>query len=148
MSDPTESPASFALRRFLGFDLSTTAPGRGEATLAIRDDHLNPNGVVHGGVLFTMIDTAMGLATMSVLPAGEICASIEVQIRYLRAVTSGDIRVEAEVLQRRRRIVHLEARTFTGGGELAALATGSFAVIPADDGGTGRSGGRPAEEQQ
>ena len=119
----------FPLRDFLKFDLERGA-GRSVAHLDVAERHLNPNGVVHGGVIYTLVDTAMGSATMSVLDRGLFCASIETQIRYLRPITSGTVMAQAEVLRAGRRIVQLEARVFVDGAtEPAATASGSFAVI-------------------
>lgn len=91
----------------------------------------NPNGVVHGAVLFAMVDTAMGAATMSVLDAGLACASIEVHLRFLRASSAGRLSAEATVVQAGRRVVQLDARVRDKVGQLVATASGSFAVIPA-----------------
>lgn len=77
-----------------------------------------------------MADTAMGRATLDLLPEGDLCASIELQIRFLRPIGAGELRVEVAVLRQGRRVVHLEARAFDAGAELLAVATGSFAVIP------------------
>lgn len=119
----------FPLRTFLDFDLESPEPGHCTARVVIGDAHLNPNGVVHGGVVFTMADTAMGRATLDLLAEGEICASIELQLRFLRPVAVGELRVHAEVLRRGRRVVQLEARAFDVDDDLIAVATGSFAVL-------------------
>ena len=71
-----------------------------------------------------MIDTAIGRATLDILPSGVLCASIEVHIRYMRAIIAGEVRVEVGVLRQGRRIVHLEAKTFNASGELTATAAG------------------------
>jgi uncharacterized protein (TIGR00369 family) len=91
----------------------------------------NPNGVVHGAVLFAMVDTAMGAATMSSLDEGLACASIEVHLRFLRAAAAGRLTAEVSVVKGGRRVVQLEGRVRDESGELIATASGSFAVIPA-----------------
>lgn len=90
---------------------------------------MNPNDIAHGAVTFTMMDTAMGAAVMSVLDEGSLCATIEIQTRFHRAATTGSLRAEATVLHAGRRIVHLEAKTFDSSDRLIASATGSFAVL-------------------
>jgi acyl-CoA thioesterase len=119
---------TFPLRRFLGMDIDVVEPGHTLTRLHIDDTHLNPNGVVHGGVLFTMIDTAMGLATMTVLDEGR-CASIEVHLRFLRPATSGVLEAHATVVSQGRKVVHLEARIHDDAGRLMATGTGTFAVV-------------------
>ena len=119
----------FPLRTFLGIDLEDVEPGRVVARVEIADDLLNPNGSVHGGVIFTMIDTAMGNATMSMLDEGQFCTTIELQIRFLRPVVSGLLEATVFVVKPGRKVFHLEARVHDDGGKLIATGAGTFAVI-------------------
>jgi len=130
IDDPGYS--EFPLRTFLDFTIDDGIDGEAVAALDVNDRHLNPNGVVHGGVVFTLVDTAMGRATMSVLDEGRICASIEVAVRYLRPITGGRLVATASVLRAGRRIVHLEGRvTVDGDDRPVAVVQASFAVLEA-----------------
>ena len=130
IDDPEYS--EFPLRTFLDFTIDDGIDGEAVAALDVSDRHLNPNGVVHGGVVFTLVDTAMGRATMSVLDEGRICASIEVAVRYLRPITGGRLVATASVLRAGRRIVHLEGRvTVDGDDRPVAVVQASFAVLEA-----------------
>jgi acyl-CoA thioesterase len=130
IDDPEYS--EFPLRTFLDFTIDDGIDGEAVAALDVNDRHLNPNGVVHGGVVFTLVDTAMGRATMSVLDEGRICASIEVAVRYLRPITGGRLVATASVLRAGRRIVHLEGRvTVDGDDRPVAVVQASFAVLEA-----------------
>ena len=130
IDDPEYS--EFPLRTFLDFTIDDGIGGEAVAALDVSDRHLNPNGVVHGGVVFTLVDTAMGRATMSVLEEGRICASIEVAVRYLRPITGGRLVATASVLRAGRRIVHLEGRvTVDGDDRPVAVVQASFAVLEA-----------------
>lgn len=120
--------ATFPLRTFLGMELETREGGVGVARATVDSDCLNPNGVVHGGVVFTLIDTAMGAATMSMLAPDKACASIDVTVRFLRPVTSGTLFAHATVLRPGRRVMQLQARV-TVDGELIATGDGAFAVF-------------------
>ncbi len=131
--DPTaEGYGQFPLRTFLDFDIDHSTPGEATAWLEVGDHHLNPNGVVHGAVLFALVDTAMGAATMDVVPQGCFCASIEIQLRFFSAVPAGRVEARTRVVRAGKRIVHLEALVHVDDAtEPAALATGSFAVLSA-----------------
>jgi acyl-CoA thioesterase len=129
MSSASEA-ASFPLLGLLGISIELVAPGRARAAIEADDSSLNPNGVVHGAVLFAMADTAMGAATMSTLVDGKACASIDVQMRFLRPAVEGSLIAEASVLRAGQRVVQLESRVVDAGGDLVAMATGSFAVCP------------------
>ena len=128
IDDPGYS--EFPLRTFLDFTIDDGIDGEAVAALDVNDRHLNPNGVVHGGVVFTLVDTAMGRATMSVLDEGRICASIEVAVRYLRPINGGRLVATASVLRAGRRIVHLEGRvTVDDDDRPVAVVQASFAVL-------------------
>jgi acyl-CoA thioesterase len=125
----TVEPAPFPLQSHLGMAINAPATGRGRAEVEVIPDLLNPNGVLHGAVLFAMVDTAMGAATMSMLDEGQGCASIELHIRFLRPVSAGRVVGEVEVLRCGRRVVQLQGQVVNDSDEVVATASGSFAVI-------------------
>ena len=124
----TNEPPHHPFQDLLGFT-TTQEEGQGTATIEIRDDHLNPNGVVHGAVAYALIDTAMGAATMSVVPDGGFCATIEVHVRYFRPTGGPTLHATATVRRAGKRIVHLDASVVDGEGTEVAAASGSYAVI-------------------
>ena len=109
--------------------IQPVAFGEGAATfgLTLRDDHMNPYGVVHGGVVYSLVDTAMGAALHSRMEPDEICATLEIKINYLAPATAGDLRAEARLVERTKRIAVLEARALVGD-QLIAVATGTFYI--------------------
>jgi acyl-CoA thioesterase len=102
--------------------------GRATYYLDVTPELLNPHGVLHGGAVYVMVDYSMGGATMSVLPPGEICATIEVKISYLASVRGGRLTCTTEIIKRGRNVVFLESRVVDDSGALVAAASGSFAV--------------------
>ncbi len=102
----------------------------GEASfeLTVRPEHMNPYGVLHGGLLYALVNYAMGAALVSRLDPGERCATLEVKIQCLTPVPSGEVRAEARVVERTRRIGILEARAYADGDRLVAVATGTFYI--------------------
>ena len=127
MTDEWTAP-EFGLKAALGFALENR-DGHSIAVLKISDVHLNPNGVVHGAVPFTMMDTAMGGAVMNTIDDGRRCATIEMQTRYHRPVATGTLTATAEVITAGRRVVHLRAETRDDDDRLVASATASFAIF-------------------
>ena len=104
------------------------APGRSECYIDVAPAHLNPHGVVHGGVLFSMADTGMGKALYPSLAEGELCATIEIRIAYHRAVSEGRIVCDTRVVSRGKRIAHLESDLMVDGA-LVARAVGSYSIF-------------------
>jgi acyl-CoA thioesterase len=102
--------------------------GRAVFALELQGAHLNPNGIVHGGVVYTLADTAMGAALVSRLEPGERCATLEIKINYLAPAVAGRLSCEARVLDRTRRIGVIEAQVRDAEARLIAVATGSFYI--------------------
>ena len=96
MSD-TARPA-FELARVLGLRGLTVGDGRCVWAMVIADVHRNPYGVVHGGVLFTLVDYAMGGALTSVLEGSQRCTTLEIKINYVAPATEGEVRADAWVV--------------------------------------------------
>lgn len=130
MANSVEAHGDFPLKQFLGMELTGDHPGVGVAQVEVGPDHLNPNGVVHGAVLFALVDTAMGKSTMSVVDEpGRYCASIEVSLRFIRPAVAGRLTATATVVKRGRNVVHLEARVVGDDQRLIATAAGTFAIL-------------------
>ncbi|MEU4688546.1 PaaI family thioesterase [Actinoplanes sp. NPDC023714] len=93
--------------------------------------HYNPLGTVHGGVISTLLDTAAACSVHSTLPAGVGYTSMDLNVKFLRAVTvnSGRLTCTGTVLQRGRRTALAEARLVDGSGRLVAHATSSCMIF-------------------
>lgn len=89
------------------------------------DDHLNPRGAVHGGVLATMIDAAMGTAVAST--GGESPVTISLTVTYLAPGRPGRLEARAQVRKRGKRLMVVEAEVLQDG-DVVADALGTFAV--------------------
>jgi acyl-CoA thioesterase len=128
MGGPPRDPGVGPIAALLGIHRASMSDGRSAFELTIRPEHMNPHGVVHGGVVYTLADFAMGGALTSVLEPGERCATLEVKINYLAPAVSGEIRAEACVMSRTRRVAVMEARVYGEAQRMIALATGSFYI--------------------
>jgi acyl-CoA thioesterase len=104
------------------------AGGRARCTLKVEPHHANGTGVVHGGVLFTLADTAMGAALFGTLAPGQICATIEIKIGYFKPVFAGELVCEALILSHGKSVASLEATVHVDG-VLVSKASGTFAIF-------------------
>jgi uncharacterized protein (TIGR00369 family) len=88
----------------------------------------NPLGLVHGGVLSTLLDSAAGCAVHSQLPAGVGFSSIEIKVSFLSPANGTALEVEGRSLRVGRQVAFAEAHARTAGGKLVAHATTSIAL--------------------
>jgi uncharacterized protein (TIGR00369 family) len=93
--------------------------------------HYNPIGSVHGGYAATLLDSAMGLAVHTMLPAGSGYTTLEFKISFIRGMTedTGVVRSEGRVLNVGRRAATAEARITDAKGRLLAHATTTCLVF-------------------
>lgn len=115
----------------VGVRFTDIKPGHTECRLAVETRHHNPGGVLHGGVPYTLADTAMAIAIVGDLEPDQHCATIEIKMTYLKAVTEGELICTANVIKKGRRIVLAEAEV-RNGSEPIAKATGSFYIVKPD----------------
>jgi uncharacterized protein (TIGR00369 family) len=98
--------------------------------------HYNPIGSVHGGYAATLLDSAMGLAVHSMLPAGTGYTTLEFKISFIRGMTkdTGPVRSEGRILNVGRRAATAEARVTDAKGRLLAHATTTCLIfeLPTD----------------
>ena len=106
-------------------------PGRVEFTCQLDESAYNPIGVVHGGLLCTMLDTVVGCAVHTTLPVGSGYTSIEIGVSYLRPVhgTSGPLVAVGTVVKPGRRVAFAEGSVTDAGGKLVATATSTLLVF-------------------
>jgi uncharacterized protein (TIGR00369 family) len=120
----------------LAIDPVEVQEGRAVFEMTPAQWHYNPIGGVHGGVLATLADTALGCAVHSRLPAGTGYSTLEVKLNFVRPVTTatGRIRCVAQVLSFGRRAATAEARITDSNGKLYAHATTTCLLFPIETG--------------
>jgi uncharacterized protein (TIGR00369 family) len=109
----------------MNFGISELSEGSAVFTVEPAEYHYNPIGVVHGGLAATLLDSAMGCAVHSTLPAGAGYTTLEIKVNYIRPMTAetGGVRCEARVIHVGGRTATAEGRVVDGSGKLYAHAT-------------------------
>jgi uncharacterized protein (TIGR00369 family) len=115
----------------LGFELDSVEPGRVEFSFAPEEFHYNPIGSVHGGVYATLLDSATGCAVHSLLPAGVGYTSLDLTVKFLRAITvdTGRVRCIGTVPHLGGRTALAQAELRDGADRLLATAVSSILLI-------------------
>jgi uncharacterized protein (TIGR00369 family) len=115
----------------LQFDLVEVDHGRAVFTCTPDESVYNPIGVVHGGLVCTLLDSAAGCALHTTLPAGKGYTSVEIKVSYLKAVraTSGLLTATGTVVKAGSRVGFTEATVTDGSGALVATASSTLLVF-------------------
>jgi uncharacterized protein (TIGR00369 family) len=111
-----------------GFRVIEVGEGDVLVTCAPEEAFYNPIGIVHGGLLCTLLDTAMGLSLQTLMPSGASFSTIEVKVNFLKAVRAGDgdLAARGRVTKRGSRVTFTEAEVRDPGGSLVGTATSSL----------------------
>jgi acyl-CoA thioesterase len=120
-----------------GFRIDPEHSGVGFCTVTGRVEkrHLNINGVVHGGVYATILDTAMGGAVVSLLKDEEVTATTSLYIEFLRpAQEHAELRARGEVVRRGRHLAFVEGNLLDGEDRRLSQAHGTWYIWSRDDG--------------
>ena len=112
--------------RLVGLDLDSVEPGRSVLRMNVREELKQNHGVVHGGAIATLIDSAMAFAIIPKLEEGEGTTTVDLTIHYLRPLTSGIATGIAEVLRAGRRIIVVSAKVFDDENRVVATAISSY----------------------
>jgi uncharacterized protein (TIGR00369 family) len=114
--------------QFLGMEVEELRQDYARLRLPYRPEFRQPAGVVHGGVIASMIDTVVVPAIGSGYDEPRQLFTIDVQIRFLAPIVADDIVAEGWVSQRGRQIVFCDAEVRSGAGALAATGTLTYKV--------------------
>lgn len=124
----TQSIIENTFAGLIGLRFSKSEGGSSICSLEVKQNLLNPHGVLHGGVTYSLTDTGMGAALYSLLEEGQSCATAEIKIAYFRPITSGTITCETTVIHKGRKLAFLESEV-KAGEQLIAKAMGTYSIF-------------------
>jgi uncharacterized protein (TIGR00369 family) len=122
-------PATFS--KTLDFLLVEVSKGKAVFQGQPGTSHLNPMGTVHGGWFSTLLDSALGCAVHSMLPAGRAYTTAELNVNMVKALTPkvSRVRAVAEVVHCGKQLATSQARLVGADGTLYAHATATCLVF-------------------
>ena len=118
---------TFFLARLLGAEI-TFGVDTCVVRVQVRDFLKNPQGTLHGGIIATIFDIAMGHLLNHAL--GGAGVTLEMKVQYLRPVRTGGVTCEARFNKKGRTINYLEAKMFDIAGTPLAAATSTWHQLP------------------
>jgi len=117
----------------VGFTPTFVTPGYVVFAYEPREEHYNALGTVHGGIVTTILDTAMSCAVHSELEAGVVYATVELKTSFVRPVrlAAGPLRAEGRVVHNGSRIATAEAKLLDADGTLYATSSSTSMILTA-----------------
>jgi uncharacterized protein (TIGR00369 family) len=114
--------------RFLGTRIVSAANEELVVELVLEPHHLNKRGVAHGGVVLSLLDSAMGGALVAAMPQEWWCATTSLSTQFLRGPGAGRIRARGRVVRLGRSVAFVAGELSDADGRLAAVAHGTWRV--------------------
>jgi acyl-CoA thioesterase len=112
--------------KLLGIELVEVTNGAATLSLKIRKELKQNHGVVHGGAIASLIDSAMAFAIIPLLATEERVTTVDLTISYLRPLTKGRATCVAKVVRAGRRLFVVSAEVVGDDGKLAATALSTY----------------------
>jgi uncharacterized protein (TIGR00369 family) len=112
--------------RLLGIELDEISRGTATLGLTVRKELKQNHGVVHGGAIASLIDTATAFAILSLLDPREKVTTVDLTISYLRPLTEGRITAIAKVVRAGRRLFVVSAEVYDSAGKLTTTALSTY----------------------
>ena len=123
-----ESPPSKAWE-WLGLRIVELSEGSATVEMTATEDMANHSGFVHGGMISTLADSAMGRSLRTVKPGVVRAMSFDLKVSFINAAKIGETRsATGRVIHAGRRTMVAECRVEGKEGRLIATASGTFAV--------------------
>ncbi|HUT53119.1 MAG TPA: PaaI family thioesterase [bacterium] len=117
------------LFKFLGVEVVEISRERVELRLPFRREFIQGAGVIAGGIMAALADEAMAHVIIANLAEGETTTTIEMNLRFLKSVKSGEMKAVARVVKKGRKVITVAADVLDGKGQLLAQAGASFMVL-------------------
>ena len=106
--------------QLLGIELDSIESGRARLSVEVRKELLQLQGVMHGGAIASLIDTAVAFAIVSASEPQDSFTTVEMKVNYLTAIREGRVTADARLIRDGRRIIVADCDVHDSKGRLAA----------------------------
>ena len=117
--------------QYLGIDVTRLQDGEAEAVVDLKPHHTNNRGVAHGGVVLSLLDSAMGAAVISAIPKEWWCATTGLSVQFIAGPRAGGrITGVGKVTKRGKSVAFVRGEAHDAEGRLVATAQGTWHLWP------------------
>jgi uncharacterized protein (TIGR00369 family) len=125
----------FGFSQLMGMKLLEIEPGSARISMSWRPDLTQPAGIMHGGAIASLVDTAIAHAILLTLPdtgvptTGGRIVTLDLRVKYLRPVSAGQIFCDARIVRPGRQIIHADAIVTNEEGKDIALGDSIYMIV-------------------
>ena len=115
--------------KHLGIEVESVGLGTATLLLPVREELRRNDGIIHGGAVASVIDSAFAFAITPLLAENERTVTVDLTIHYLRPLSGGAAKASARVVRAGRRVITVSADLFDENEKLAATALSTYLRI-------------------
>jgi uncharacterized protein (TIGR00369 family) len=123
-----ETFAQVPYARLLGLEFVGADRGAATYALDVREELTRMGGILHGGAVVSLLDTAAAFAVHTLLDPSDRTVTVDLTVHFLRPSSAGRVEAHARVLRRGRRVCILSVEARDGDAELIATATMTYFI--------------------
>ena len=112
--------------KHLGIEVESIGPGTATLLLPVRPELMRNDGIIHGGAIASVIDSAFAFAIIPMLADNERTVTVDLTIHYMRPLGGGTARATARIVRAGRRVITVSAELFDENEKLAATALSTY----------------------
>jgi uncharacterized protein (TIGR00369 family) len=131
LNDLMERVRRSPFHQWAGMELIEVGDGEAELAMDLRPHHFNPQGIVHGGIISALADTAIGLALRSKLRVGMTHRTAQLDVHFLAKGEGNRLIGRGRAVHLGQRMGYGEADVLDGSGQVLARGSATFIVLPA-----------------
>ena len=128
-----ESANRIPMYQLLGMRVEEARAGYSRFRLPFRHEITQPMGIMHGGALATVADSAVAIALWGLVGMDKIFTTIEMKINYIAPVSSGEVIAEGNIIHCGRRTAVGEVTLTDSDGKLVGKCIATYMIIPVDE---------------
>jgi uncharacterized protein (TIGR00369 family) len=113
----------------LGLELKEVTPGRAVFECEVRESLMQKRGIVHGGVLASIVDSACAVAAISTVYPRANATTINLRVSYLKPLSQGVFRAEGKCIKTGKTICFCEAQVFNERNEIVCTASSELMIV-------------------
>ncbi len=115
--------------KLLGMEVVDVKKGWAIVKLPYTDKLAQPDGVAHGGAIFSPADAAVAVALLGLIDKSETLLTIEMKINYIKAIREGDIIAEAKIVHKGGKTAIGDVEVRNSQGDLVAKCLATYMII-------------------
>ena len=119
--------------RLLGMEVTEIREGESRIQMLFKEELTHPYGIVHGGAIASLADSAVAMALISLLEPKDRITTIEFKINFFVPVSKGELKAHAKIIHKGSKTAVGDVEVINEGGELVAKVIATYSIMRGDE---------------